>query len=107
MATVATDRSVLAYDPWAGDRDSDARTLRDKMVITRRPAQCVICWDDIPVGARVRAQTQVSRDEGRTMTFRFCPACCVAMASSWDDNGEDIEQRTQIGITRARALGQS
>jgi hypothetical protein len=96
------DRDVLAYDPWAGDRDSDARTLRDQMVVTRRPAQCVICWDEIQVGSRVRAQTQVSREERRTMTFKFCQACCAAMAASWEDSGEAIELRTQIGIRRAR-----
>lgn len=91
------EAAVLAYDPWAGDRDSDARTLRDSMVTTRKPSTCAICLEDIPSGSRVRAQTQQSTEMGKVMTFKFCPTCCQAMSVAADD-WNPIEERTRIGM---------
>jgi len=95
-----SDADILAYDPWEGDRDSDARTLRDKMVVTRKPHVCAICFESIPIGARVRAQTQQSTEERKVMTFRFCEACCAAMAVAADD-WEPINERTALGMRAA------
>lgn len=94
------DCDVLSYDPWEGDRDSDARTLRDKMVVLRKHAVCCVCFDSIPVGARVRAQTQQSTEQRKVMTFKFCPLCCEAMAIAADD-WEPINRRTVMGMTKA------
>lgn len=96
------DGNVLAYDPWASD-ESDCLTLRDKMLITRTVHTCAICFEAIPVGALIRAQTQLNREIQRVMTFRFCPACCRAMSIAWKDD-RPICARTAIGMRAAGAL---
>lgn len=95
------EAAVLGYDPWAGE-DGDARTMSDAFVVTRKQATCAICMEDIPSGSRVRAQRQVSREMRKAMTFRFCAACCSAMALARADDGEAIDLRTNIGIAAAR-----
>ena len=70
------------------------------MIVTRKPSACAICLKAIAVGARVRAQTQVSREQWKAMTFRFCPAYCEAMAVAADDR-EPIYARTAIGMETA------
>jgi hypothetical protein len=70
------DEAVLNYYPWAGDES-----------------------DVIPPRSRVRAQTEVY--EGQCMTFRFCSFCCAAMAARYDDDGQALEQRTEIGMRLA------
>jgi hypothetical protein len=97
----ATDLAYLHYNPFEGDRDSNCLRLRDKFVITRKPHLCTICREDILVDQRVRARTEVSRDERKTVTFYFCIFCCHAMAKSGEDGGRLIERRTQIGISAA------
>jgi len=104
--TQADEKLVLAFDPWAGDMDSDAQTLRDKITITRTAHDCAICLERIPKACRVRAQTQVSRDEGKTMTFYFCGTCCAAMASGAEDDGESIESRYALGMANAEQFRQ-
>lgn len=56
----------------------------------------------IPVGSRVRAQTQVSQEQRKAMTFKFCPTCCDAMAVAADDC-EPIYARTAIGMATVEA----
>jgi hypothetical protein len=101
--TAEQEANAIRYDPWAGDRDSDARTMRDAFVTTRTPAKCAICLEDIPVGSRVRSQDQISREMGKAMTFRFCVPCCEAMAIAWEDDGEAIDHRTAIGMGLIKA----
>lgn len=101
---MTTDADILAYNPW-GDDDSDYRVLRSGMVVTRKPHECAICFETFPAGSRVRAQTEVF--DGDMKTFRFCPACCEAMGkciSGEDEDGELIEQRTQIGMRVRQTL---
>lgn len=76
---------ALDYDPW-GERDATYRTLRDRFVVTRKPAECAICFEPIPVGACVRAKSEV--DNGKAATFRFCEKCCWLMAHRKDEPGE-------------------
>lgn len=98
------EAQCLAYDPFAGDRDSDARGLRDKFVHTRKPHTCVICWENIPPRSRVRALTEFSREERKAMTFYFCELCCAAMAHVNNDDGKRLEERTRIGMKKAGSL---
>lgn len=93
---------ALNFDPWAGDMDSDAVTMRDQFVRTRQPADCAICFEAIPVGARVRSQTQRSEEQRKVMTFKFCVTCCELMASSHRDNDERIEDRYALGQRNAQ-----
>lgn len=95
------ERECLAYYPFQGD-ETDVRLLADRFVTTRKPHTCNTCWDPIPAGARVRALTEVNREERKTMTFYFCVPCCDAMAISSTDSGDAIEERTGIGMRRAR-----
>ena len=100
--SVDDERRVLRLDPWDGDRDSDAKTLRDKFVVTRKASSCAICFGGIVAGERVRAQTQQSDAERKVMTFKFCDECCRAMACySWVP--EILESRYEIGIKRSRS----
>jgi hypothetical protein len=101
MSTSAvTDRQILAYDPFFGD-ETHVRELSDKMLVTRKPHTCQICWDPIPPKTRVRALTEINLENRVVGTFYFCPSCCTAMATANDDNGAAIERRTQMGIRRA------
>lgn len=93
--------AALRYNPW-GDDDSDYRVLRNVMAVTRKPSRCAMCFEDIPAGARVRAQSEIF--EGKAMTFRFCPLCCEAMrarVSGRDCDGRQLEERTMLGQTNA------
>jgi hypothetical protein len=95
------DEDVLRYHPW-GDDDSDYRVLDNRMSVTRVPHDCVICFETIPVGSRIRAQREVY--DGKAMTFRFCLKCCAAMAaqtSGADLDGRRIERRTTLGMRNA------
>lgn len=96
---VNEDRA-LSYNPW-GDDDSDYRVLNNRMVTTRVGAECAICFEDIPVGARVRAQREAY--DGKAKTFKFCPVCCAAMAKAggFGDDGRALEHRTALGMKNA------
>jgi hypothetical protein len=91
---------ALYYNPCSDD-DSDYRVLDNRMVTTRKPAECAICFEDIPTGARVRAQREVY--DGHAKTFRFCPKCCTAMAHSakFGHDSRAIERRTALGMKNA------
>lgn len=84
--TPEQETEALWFDPW-GERDATYRTLSDKFITTRRPAECAICFSDIPAGSRVRAKTEV--DDGKCATFRFCPECCWCMAHTDDESDDD------------------
>lgn len=104
--TPEQEAAALRFDPWADDMDSDARTLADRFVVTRKASQCAVCLEHIPAGERVRAQRQVSHDEGKAMTFRFCVACCEAMARTRLDGScasfDAMAARFSVGIANAR-----
>lgn len=102
---VPTDEEILDYNPW-GDDDSPYRVLSNKMVVTRKPHDCTICFEGIASGTRVRAQSEVL--DGKCMTFRFCTLCCRAMAKATTssescDHGRWMEHRTSLGIKNAEA----
>ncbi len=102
------DEDCLAYGPFDGDRDVDVVTLSDRFVVTRKSFGCHECADVIPPRTRVRSLTEVSRDDNTIGTFRFCPTCRDAMAASWGDDGEAIEERYRVGErNRASSLRSS
>ena len=87
---------VLAYDPFQGDfGNSDDRTLKDKMVTARKGGECHMCAGNIVPGERIRSRSDIF--DGQMMYFRWCNACCRAMADSWEDEGFAIEKRTSMG----------
>lgn len=96
----ADEATILRFNPWEGDQDSDAVTLRDVFVTTRKPSRCALCFGDIQKDSRVRAQTQRSAEQRKVMTFKFCDECCRAMVVcvDWPDV---IEARYGLGMHRA------
>lgn len=90
------DVRVLSYDLFSGDRDSDAVILANRMLVTRAEHACVICNETIPHGTRVRAQSEVSREENRVMRFYVCVPCCEAIARIDDDNGDSLTARHAV-----------
>jgi hypothetical protein len=98
------EKDCLAYDPFAGD-DGDLTVFSDKMAVARKRGPCVICRGEIQPGERVRALRE--RFDGQVKTFRFCALCCEAMAKSWDDAGEAIEERTRMGMADVAAREQA
>lgn len=91
------DNPVLSYNLFDADRDSDVVVLANRMLTTRSVHACVICGETIPKGTRVRAQSEVSRDENKVMRFYVCVACCDAIALRFTDGGRAIEERTRLG----------
>jgi hypothetical protein len=97
------DKLVLGYQLW-GDDDSDYHVLSNRMLVTRTLHECAICFESIPIGTRVRAQSEAY--DGKAMTFRICTLCCEAMvkARRYDsDDGLAMEERTALGMKNARS----
>lgn len=70
MATKGTDYSkYLNWNPWSGSKDDgDIRALSVKMVVTRKPHNCVanINTHEIPRGSLVRREKAVHDGEWRS-----------------------------------------
>lgn len=96
-----SDRDVLAYDMFAGDRDCDVTVFDDRMVVARKPHTCVVCQGPIAPNERHRARREKENRNGVVMTFRACALCCEAMAASWFDEGRAITERTWMGRKEA------
>lgn len=83
------EEDVLAYDPFEGDFGSPGDiTLRDKIVKARKSGECHHCGHEIQPGYFARSMTAIF--DGKLMSWRWCQACCEAMALSWEDGGEAI-----------------
>lgn len=87
------DSPVLNYNLFEGDRDVNIVQLANRMLVTRKPHDCVLCADTIPTGDRVRAQSEVNRDDNQVARFYVCVPCCDAIAKRFDDNGAAINDR--------------
>ena len=93
------DRFVLWFDPWDAD-DCGYRVIRNEFVVVRYAHKCDICFGPIWPGERIRAQTEAY--DGKVTTFRFCAACCEAMARRQDDDGVAIGDRYELGRRNAQ-----
>jgi hypothetical protein len=96
------DEACLNFNPFEGDRDCNIRELSDQMVVGRKDYECQICNEPIAKGERHRAKVEISYDDRRAMTFRFCSLCCKAMAGIWTDDGRGIDERYAIGERKRR-----
>lgn len=95
------EERILAFEPFDGGKgDCEITLFSDRMVNARKSHTCQMCFGPILAGARVRARTEMF--DGIVKTFRFCPACCDAMAVSWEDAGEAVQDRCSLGAERAR-----
>ena len=92
------EEMILRWNLWGMD-DTPYRIVANKMVTTRKPAECAICFDVIPVGSRVRAQSEIY--DGYAKTFKICVACCDAIVlDSVDGDILHMEARTEMGIVK-------
>ena len=102
------ERDVRAYNPFEGDfGDPGDRDLSDKMVTAAKPhCECHNCGGPIEKGERPRHKVSIL--DGELFAWRWCWACCVAMAKVWlpDDADEkeapwrEIEDRFGLRMTR-------
>lgn len=94
--TTFDEAECLKVNPFEGDFGSPGdRTLKDKIGTARKGGTCGMCRQEITTGERVRLLAAVF--DGELMNYRWCSACCGAMAASWTDNGEAWEERARIG----------
>jgi len=95
-------KSVLDYDPFGGDQgDPGDYTLRDVIVEScRKAGTCHDCGQGFAQGMTIR-KIEV-RDPDRIRTYKWCRACCDAMALSWTDGGDAISARHRLRMARGR-----
>lgn len=101
LATIDRAGLALDFNPWGFD-ESDYRVLTNRLVVTRKPHDCAICFEVIPAKTRARAQSEIF--EGKAKTFHFCQTCCDAMAINREDDGLWLESRYELGSQSARGV---
>lgn len=90
------EKQCLSCNPFEGDFGAPGdKVLEDKIVTARKARPCVLCGQNVTPGTRVRVRAEVY--SGQFYRFVWCTDCCVAMAKSWDDNGNAYEVRAAIG----------
>lgn len=67
------------------------RVFRDAIGVARKPGWCIECCAPISPGEQQRRH--VGLYDGQMRTYRVCFACCAAMAASWKDGAESLQQR--------------
>lgn len=72
----------MDYLPFT-DREG-VRKIGDKIVLARKDAVCMICFQGAPAGTHHRVETAVV--DGEMCSARYCETCCAAMAASHDDD---------------------
>lgn len=89
----AWEKGVLDYNPFGGDQgDVGDRELRDNLVVCRAPGVCHLCAQKYKAGTMIRSIVMVWVADG-LMAYKFCTACCDAMAKSWTDEGRALTAR--------------
>lgn len=98
------EEEVIACNPFEGDFGEPGDiTLKDKMGIARKSGPCHLCGMNIKPKERVRLRTDISC--GDIMSFRWCNACCHAMALSWEDWwGSELMNYEKWQLVRPRNL---
>lgn len=90
------EQMCLETNPFEGDFGSPSdKTLKDKIVTTRKSCHCGMCKQAIVAGERSRVLVAIF--DGDLMHYRFCSACCKAMELSWTDDGLAWEKQVTIG----------
>ncbi len=81
---------ALDFDPFDGDfGDGNDRSLRDKIVKTRKRSKCSHCAELIAVNQLTRARTDVI--EGSMMSWRWCQTCTELMALTFSKDDDTRE----------------
>lgn len=89
------ERECLKYWPFDGDfgHPSD-KILKDKIGIARKPGPCCECLTEIQPGERIRMIGAIF--DGQMMSYRYCSACCSAMAEMWTGNWNAMDARWEV-----------
>ena len=92
---------ALRFDPFQDDfGDQDDRTLRDKIVKTRKPAECSQCGEAIPAGQIVRSRTDII--DGGMMSWKWCNTCTDLMARCFSQDDVAREAAEEAYESRGR-----
>ncbi|MDO9273598.1 MAG: hypothetical protein Q7T94_11355 [Rugosibacter sp.] len=85
----------LKYWPFDGDfgHPSD-KILKDKIGIARKGGPCCECLTEIRPGERIRMIGAIFDDQ--MMSYRYCSACCSAMAEMWTGNWNAMDERLEV-----------
>lgn len=105
--TEQEELDCMSVDPFEGDfGDPGDRVLKDKIGTARKAGECHCCAQQIQPGERVRIRAEIS--DGQMMSFRWCQKCCVAMASSWRDDGRAWGARIEMrrAVPNAKLCGE-
>ena len=95
LVSAFSEHGCLCCGPFEGDFGSpDDRILKDKMVTARKSGECHLCGQQIQPKERIRTMAAVF--DGELMSYRWCNACCAAMAKSLYDDGEAWEDRSAL-----------
>lgn len=99
------EQAALHVDPWGdGKCDDYYRVLSNRIVTCRKPHECAVCFGAIPIGSRVRAQTEQSNDYG-VKTFYICAPCVHAFGLYGLGDGDDsFMERYEIGRRNAERM---
>jgi len=89
------ERECLKYWPFDGDygHPSD-KILKDKIGIARKQGPCCECLTAIQPGERIRMIGAIFDDQ--MMSYRYCSACCTAMAEMWTGNWNAMDARWEV-----------
>jgi hypothetical protein len=84
------EASALTYYLFDGDFGAPGdRVLHDKIVTAQKEHRCGECLSPITKGTRYRNHCGIY--DGALRTYKFCDACCEAMARTMDCGEEDDE----------------
>lgn len=94
--TSELEHQCMLCDPFAGDFGDGERILSDKIVTTAKTHEgvCNICSGDIVKGTRSRSR--VEANYGEVQSYRWCEPCCIAMAVSQEDSGDEWTRRVNL-----------
>ena len=86
------EASCLQVNPFADDFGTPAdRCLKDRIGIARKSGACSLCSQEIQPKERIRIAAHIF--DGEIHSYRWCSACCAAMAKSWIDDGDAYAKR--------------
>ena len=89
------ERECLKYWPFDGDYgDPSDRILKDKIGIARKAGPCCECLTEIVPGERIRMIGAIF--DGQMMSYRYCSACCTAMAEMWNGDWNAMDARWEV-----------
>jgi hypothetical protein len=93
---VTRDEAVLAFDPYAGDKDDGGyKVIRDVLVHARKETPCTTCGRPIHLRMKIRVMTSLHKDKGFSST-RDCEFCCDAMAAWTRGDHAPMEFRMRL-----------